>query len=187
MFTIGAWDTERYIMGELDTTGYGNLPRGAKDAGCGNKTGLSHMTESESDPLCHFKSLGCAVYVQVNLDAIVHNIRILKNNCLRKDIGQFCTIMLLCLKIHRTIVMENLEKGSKRTLTVMGKVTIVNILLLTYTFSILPTPDNVIQQANKIIYNFLWNKLERIKRLTLIGKVQEGVLVWLVLSPKTYQ
>ena len=88
-------------MGDIDTGGYRDLPRGAKDAESAIKAGLPRVTESEGDPLCHFKSLGRAVYVQVNLDAIIHNIRILKNNCLNKDIGQLCAFMLLCLQIYR--------------------------------------------------------------------------------------
>ena len=34
--------------------------------------------------------------------------------------------------------------------------------------------DNFIQKLNKILYTYLWDKKERIKRNTLIGKIEWG-------------
>ena len=34
--------------------------------------------------------------------------------------------------------------------------------------------NDVIKQIQKIIYNFIWNKRERIKRNTLIGSINKG-------------
>lgn len=34
--------------------------------------------------------------------------------------------------------------------------------------------EDYIKSINKLIYNFIWNKIDRIKRNTLIGHVKEG-------------
>ena len=52
-------------------------PTGCSKAGC------------RLDPLHYFKTLGRAIYVEVNLDAIVHNIKLLVNSCQNKDIGRW--------------------------------------------------------------------------------------------------
>ena len=39
----------------------------------------------------------------------------------------------------------------------------------------MPIPDDkLVKNINKLIYNFLWDSRERIKRLTLIGQVSKG-------------
>lgn len=68
----------------------------------------------------------------------------------------------------------------KRKLTLFGKCTVINSLALSkliYVASILEIPDeDYIKRINKLIYNFIWNKTDRIKRNTLIGHVKEGGL-----------
>jgi len=64
-----------------------------------------------------------------------------------------------------------------RRLTVYGKVAILRSLALSslqYNFNVLPVDSNLIKRINTIIYNFMWNKKERICRNTLIGKCEEG-------------
>ena len=70
------------------------------------------------------------------------------------------------------------ESWKKRKLTIFGKTCIVNSLAvskLIYNFSLLPYPSvDTIKNINRIIFNFIWNKRDRIKRRTLIGNTQQG-------------
>ena len=63
-------------------------------------------------------------------------------------------------------------------LSIFGKACVVNSLgisQLIYKVSILPFPDpEYIQQIKKHIYHFVWNKHDRIKRDTVIGKKADG-------------
>lgn len=65
----------------------------------------------------------------------------------------------------------------KRKLTIFGKSCIVNNLAvskLIYIASILTLPENdFIKKVNRAIFNFIWNKHDRIKRNTLKGKLEE--------------
>lgn len=65
-------------------------------------------------------------------------------------------------------------------LTLFGKSCIANTLALsklTYVASILNSPENdFIKKIQRLIYNFIWDKTERIKRNTLIGNVFNGGL-----------
>ena len=75
--------------------------------------------------------------------------------------------------------MEKLfESWKKRKLTIFGKKCIVNTLAISkliYVASVLPIPDDkLIKDINKLIYNFLWDSRERIKRSTLIGQISKG-------------
>ena len=71
-----------------------------------------------------------------------------------------------------------LDSWRTRSLTFFGKCTVINSLIvskLVYAFTVLENPDvDYIKNLNKIIYNFLWNKRERIKRNSLIRPVNEG-------------
>lgn len=68
--------------------------------------------------------------------------------------------------------------GKKRKLTIFGKACIVNSLAISkiiYVGSILPMPDpEYIKQLKKSIFNFIWNKRDRIKRDTVIGRQEDG-------------
>lgn len=75
--------------------------------------------------------------------------------------------------------METLfESWKKRKLTIFGKCTIINTLAISkliYVASILEIPDNdFIKNIKRLIFNFMWNKTDRIKRNTIIGEVYEG-------------
>ena len=71
-----------------------------------------------------------------------------------------------------------LDSWRTRKLSLFGKCQIVNSLILSkllYTSAILEYPDkDFIKNLNKIIFSFLWNKRERIKRKTLIRSTEEG-------------
>ena len=75
--------------------------------------------------------------------------------------------------------MEKLfETWKKRKLTIFGKCCIINTLAISkliYRATVLNLPDcNYIKSINKLIYTFMWNKTDRIKRNTLIGPVHVG-------------
>ena len=75
--------------------------------------------------------------------------------------------------------MEKLfESWKRRKLTILGKCCIVNTLVLSkliYVASLLPLPtDDFVKQINKLIYNFIWNSRDRIKRNVLINSIEKG-------------
>lgn len=76
--------------------------------------------------------------------------------------------------------METLfESWKKRKITVFGKCTIIKTIAISkliYVSSILEIPDNDfynIKDIKRLIFNFKWNKTDRIKRKTIIGEVHE--------------
>ena len=70
------------------------------------------------------------------------------------------------MKIYHDIEIL-FESWKKRKLTLFGKVTVVNSLALPkliYVSSILELPGrNYVNDINRVIYNFIWNKTDRIK------------------------
>ena len=87
-----------------------------------------------------------------------------------------------CFRRNWINTMKDMEKlfesWKKRKLTIFGKCEVINTLAISkliYTASILPLPPtDYIKDINKLIYNFLWNSRDRIKRNTLIGPVKSG-------------
>ena len=74
-----------------------------------------------------------------------------------------------------------------RKLSLNGKITIIKsmaISIFIYVFSVLIVPQNIVKEINKILYNFLWNKKDRIKRNTLILKKTEGGLKMIDVASK---
>ena len=64
-----------------------------------------------------------------------------------------------------------------RKLTLFGKVHILKSLAMSkfiYSMSVLYTPKEIIKEITKCFYSFLWNKVDRIKRNTLISKYEQG-------------
>ena len=65
--------------------------------------------------------------------------------------------------------------GKKRKLSLFGICCVVNSLALSkliYKASVLSFPDSeYIKKINKLIYNVIWNKRDRIKRNTIIGSI----------------
>lgn len=79
---------------------------------------------------------------------------------------------------YRRDIEKLLDSWRTRKLTIFGKCCIINSLAiskLVYAATLLPTPgDEFIKEINKIIFNFIWNKKDRIKRNTLIGDKLKG-------------
>ena len=67
-----------------------------------------------------------------------------------------------------------------KNLTLAGKIIIIKTFALskfTYLASDIHIPDNIIQQIDKIIFSFLWNKGNGIvKKSSIIGDIDEGGL-----------
>ena len=75
-------------------------------------------------------------------------------------------------------IQKLFESWKKRKLTIFGKVCVINTLAISkflYTASILDYPeDQTIKLINKKIFQFIWNKKDRIKRNTMIGSICNG-------------
>ena len=72
-----------------------------------------------------------------------------------------------------------LDNWRKRNLTLFGKVVIIKTLGLSnivYTAKHTETPPGVIKQVESIIFQFIWNKVDRIKRTILYADIEEGGL-----------
>ena len=71
-----------------------------------------------------------------------------------------------------------LHSWKSKKLTIFGKSCIVNtwaISKLIYAGTLLNTPDDeFIRGINRIIFNFIWNKKDRIRRNTLVGDKLKG-------------
>jgi exonuclease III len=88
-----------------------------------------------------------------------------------------------CVKLNwhdKIEKMANLLKSWKRRqLSLFGKITVIKTLAipkLVFSATNTYTPDNIIKIINKHLYGFIWNKRDRIKRNTLIGKIEDGGL-----------
>ena len=79
-------------------------------------------------------------------------------------------------------VYDNMEKlfesWKRRKLTIFGKCCVVNTLALSkliYVGTVLNFPTNeYLKRINRLIFNFIWNKTDRIKRNSLIAPIVEG-------------
>jgi len=79
--------------------------------------------------------------------------------------------------------IENLDKFKKlmniwsfRGLSFYGKVTIIKALVIpkmVYLFSIIPTPEVVATELNRILYKFLWNGTDKVTRLSTINDYEK--------------
>ena len=78
-----------------------------------------------------------------------------------------------------TAIDNVLNEASKRNLTLFGKVCIIKSLALSkivYIATCLSLPDKIIKQIDQRIFKFLWGKRDRIKRKSVINKLEDGGL-----------
>lgn len=76
-------------------------------------------------------------------------------------------------------IKEVLNIWSMRNLSLIGKICILKSLAISkliYVSSVLFTPQNVIKQVNSIIFNFLWNGKDKVKRKVIISDYEHGGL-----------
>ena len=74
---------------------------------------------------------------------------------------------------------QTLERWKKRNLTYFGRVLIlktIGISKFVFLFSVLPVPLEIRNKINKIMFKFIWNGSEKIKRNTLICSLEQGGL-----------
>ena len=68
----------------------------------------------------------------------------------------------------------------KKKINIIWESSVINSLALAkliYTASILESPDGeFIKKINRLVFNFIWNKTDRIKRNTIIGHIKDGGL-----------
>ena len=68
---------------------------------------------------------------------------------------------------------------SARGLSIYGKVTIIKSFLIPkyiYICSILPTPNELLKELNKILFKFLWKGVDKVTRASVINEYEEGGL-----------
>ena len=68
---------------------------------------------------------------------------------------------------------------SSRGLSLYGKVIIIKALVIpkwSIKFSLIPTPEVVVTELNRIIYKFLWKGTDKVTRLSAINEYEKGGL-----------
>ena len=68
---------------------------------------------------------------------------------------------------------------SSRGLSIYGKVMIIKSLIipkLVYISSLLPTPKEIIQELNQLLFKFLWKGTDKVTRLSAINEFENGGL-----------
>ena len=82
--------------------------------------------------------------------------------------------------IERLGIVKKLTNiWSSRGLSIYGKVTIIKSLIipkLVYISSLLPTPKGIIQELNRLLFNFLWKGTDKVTRLSAINECDDGGL-----------
>ena len=85
-------------------------------------------------------------------------------------------------------VKSILKYWKMRNLSFYGKVLILKSLIISqfvYVASVLPVPETIIIELNRLLYNFLWNsKREKVKRSVLLNPVEKGGLGMIDLKTK---
>ena len=89
-------------------------------------------------------------------------------------------------KISKIKTILNIWK--QRNLSLKGKIIIINNLaasILVYPLSIIDTPDTIIEQVDKLFFDFLWaNKPSKISRNTIIREIDNGGLKMIDIKSK---
>ena len=89
-----------------------------------------------------------------------------------------CENMNFDSKLQQLTSILNIWKT--RNLTLVGKILLIKTFALSqfiHLASVIPIPNKVTQQIEKIIYNFIWKGGKGfIKRNTIIGNIDEGGL-----------
>ena len=88
-----------------------------------------------------------------------------------------------CFKLNFEDKITNIDRvlseAEKRNLTLFGKVCIIKSLAISklmYIAMCLTIPEKIIKDIDQRIFKFLWGKRDRIKRKSVINKLEEGGL-----------
>ena len=68
---------------------------------------------------------------------------------------------------------------AQRSLSILGKISIIKCFLIAkmnFVCTAIHTPASVIKEVNSIIFKFLWNGMDKVKRKATIGTYEEGGL-----------
>ena len=68
---------------------------------------------------------------------------------------------------------------SSRGLSIYGKVTIIKSFLIpkfVYVCSVLPTPKEIVNKLNQLLFKFLWNGVDKVTRVSVINDYEKGGL-----------
>ena len=71
------------------------------------------------------------------------------------------------------------ETGRWRDLTIIGKIQIVKTFITSiflYRTSLISLDKEFVEEANKIIFDFIWEGKDKVKRSALISDIEDGVL-----------
>ena len=74
---------------------------------------------------------------------------------------------------------KTLYSWKRRNLTLFGKITVIKSLIVPkvrYPAQFLPTPEGFIKKMENVMYSFIWNSTDKIKRKTLIAEIEYGGL-----------
>lgn len=74
-------------------------------------------------------------------------------------------------------MVKTLNLWKQRKLTLYGKIVVIKALLLSklvYKESLLHVPHNIIKEVNKLVFGFLWNGPDKVKRKTVYGDYESG-------------
>ena len=89
-----------------------------------------------------------------------------------------CDLKLLH-EMNLTVLKKLINICSSRGLSIYGKVTIIKSLIipkLVYISSLLPTPKEIIQELNRLLFKFLWKGTDKLTRLSAINEFENGGL-----------
>ena len=101
-----------------------------------------------------------------------------------KALGMYFTFDRKLLKEKNFIErLDSIKKliniWSSRGLSVYGRVTIIKSFLIpkfVYAFSILPTPKDVVNELNQLLFKFLWKGVDKVTRVSVINEYESGGL-----------
>jgi len=91
------------------------------------------------------------------------------------DDNQFCTKNLNENRLDS--IKKQISVWSSTGLSVYGKVTVIKSFLIpkfVFISSLLPTPNKFIKDLNQLIFKFLWNGKDKIRRISAIDNYEEG-------------
>ena len=74
---------------------------------------------------------------------------------------------------------------SSRCLSIYGKVTIIKSFLIpkfVYVCSLLPTPKEIVNKLNQLLFKFLWKGTDKVTRVSVINDYEKGGLKMIYLE-----
>ena len=76
-------------------------------------------------------------------------------------------------------IKKSIHRWKWRNLSILGKIQIIKtfaIPKLMFRASVIPVPNDLVKEVNSIIYTFIWNGKDKVKRCALISDIDQGGL-----------